>query len=200
MSTRRREAPPKNSRTNRARRTALPEAILAALLIALIPGAAFAGAGQFPDWFDHAVPPRLDFFRYANGGWLKANPIPPDRSYWGVDTVLEQENQSFIREMLESLLHGEPLPDGSAKRKLGDFYFSGMDERAVDAAGIGPLQPELARIAAMGGSDDLRAEFAHLQLIGVSAPLQLTQMQDFKDSARVIAAAGAIPHQRHAGQ
>jgi putative endopeptidase len=142
--------------------------------------------GRYSDWLDRSVPPRLDFFRYANGGWIKANSIPPDRSYWGVDTVLEQENQSFIRDMLTSLPAG---PEGSVQRQLADFYGSGMDEQSIDAAGFSPLQPEFDRIAAVANLQDLQAEFARLQLIGVAAPLQLGQMQDFRDSTRVIAAA-----------
>ena len=132
------------------------------------------------------MPPRLDFFRYANGGWLKANPMPPDRSYWGVDTLLEQQNQSFIRDLLVSLPAG---PEGSAQRQLADFYASGMDQKGIDAAGFSPLQPEFDRIGAVGNLQELQAEFARLQLIGVAAPLQLSQMQDFNDSTRVIALA-----------
>jgi putative endopeptidase len=132
------------------------------------------------------VPPRLDFFRYANGGWIKANSMPADRAYWGVDTLLEQENQSFIRDLLTSL---PASPEGSVQRQLADFYGSGMDEKGIDAAGFSPLQTELDRITAIGNLQELQAEFARLQLIGVAAPLQLSEMQDFKDSTQVIALA-----------
>jgi putative endopeptidase len=145
--------------------------------------------GQYLGWIDRSVPASLDFFRYANGDWLKANPMPPDRSYWGVDTLLEQKNQTVIRDLLVSLTKDEAGANGSVQRKLADFYTSGMDERGIDAAGIAPLQPEFDRIAALANPDELLAEFAHLQLIGVTAPLELSQMQDFKDSTQVIALA-----------
>jgi putative endopeptidase len=145
--------------------------------------------GKYLEWIDRSVPPRLDFFRYANGSWLKSNPMPPDRSYWGVDTLLEKRNQTFIRDLLVSLTKDDAVAKGSVQRKLADFYTSGMDERGIDAAGIAPLQPEFDRIAAVAGQDDLLAEFAHLQLIGVAAPLEMSQMQDFKDSTQVIALA-----------
>jgi putative endopeptidase len=112
--------------------------------------------------------------------------MPPDRSYWGVDTLLEQENQSVIRDLLTSL---PAAPEGSAQQQLADFYAGGMDLPRIEAAGFSPLQPEIDRIAAIGNLQELQAEFARLQLIGVAAPLQLSQMQDFKDSTRVIAAA-----------
>ena len=171
---------------------------LAAAISAGIAGAGIAVAGgehsyglastdgQYSEWLDRAVPPRLDFFRYANGGWIKANSMPADRSYWGVDTLLEQENQSFIRDLLTSL---PASPEGSVQRQLADFYGSGMDEKGIDAAGFSPLQTEFDRIAAIGNLQELQAEFARLQLIGVAAPLQLSEMQDFKDSTRVIALA-----------
>jgi hypothetical protein len=95
--------------------------------------------GQYLEWIDRSVPPRLDFFRYANGSWLKSNPMPPDRSYWGVDTLLEKRNQTFIRDLLVSLTKDDAVAKGSVQRKLADFYTSGMDERGIDAAGIAPL-------------------------------------------------------------
>jgi len=144
--------------------------------------------GLFLNWLDHSVAPGSDFFRFANGGWLKSHPIPPDRANWGVDTILEQENQTFIRGLIEALSKAD-WPAGSAERKVSDFYLSGMDESGIDAAGASPLRAEFARIDAIGKRDELPAELAHLQSIGVTAPLSLGQMQDFKDSARVIAVA-----------
>lgn len=62
-----------------------------------------------------------------------------------------------------------------------------MDEAAVESAGLAPLAPELARIEAIADRGALLAEIAHLELLGVSAPLQIGPMQDFRDSTRVIA-------------
>lgn len=190
-----------------ARGGASPRALLGAVLAAaLAAGAAVAAPiaaadsrsgsdgltsinGQYLEWLDRQVPPREDFFRYANGGWIKANPMPADRSYWGVDTLLEQKIQSVIRDLLVSLSKGKSAAEGSAQRKAADFYDSGMDERAIEQAGLAPLRPEVDRIAAIANLDELQEEFARLQMIGVAAPLQLGQMQDFKDSTRVIASA-----------
>ena len=144
--------------------------------------------GLYLDWLDRSVSPRVDFFSFANGGWLKSHPIPPDRSYWGVDTILEQENQTFIRELVESLANTD-WPPGSEQRKVADFYLSGMDERDIDAAGVAPLAPEFARIAGIGTPLELSEELAHLQSIGIAAPFEIGQMQDFKDSTQVIAVA-----------
>jgi putative endopeptidase len=176
-----------------------PAALLLAVAAVALGGPAAASLGEvgeaaphddglYLSWLDRAVPPRVDFFRFANGGWLKSHPIPPDRSYWGVDTILEQENQTFIRGLVESL-GKQDWPAGSAQRKVADFSWSGMDERGIEAAGLRPLQPELARIAATATPDELLEEIAHLQSIGVGTPLSIGEMQDFKDSTRVIAVA-----------
>jgi putative endopeptidase len=143
--------------------------------------------GRYLEWMDHAVQPRADFFRFANGAWIKANPMPADRSYWGVDTLLANRNQSFIRDLVASLAADDGVSDGSVQRKIADFYRSGMDEAGIEAAGMAPLQPELDRIEAIADRNGLLAEFARLQLLGVAAPLQLSQMQDFNDSTQVIA-------------
>jgi putative endopeptidase len=144
--------------------------------------------GLYLNWLDRSVAPAKDFFQFANGGWIKSHPIPPDRAYWGVDTLLEQQNQIFIRDLIESLAR-ENWAAGTAQRKIADFYASGMDERAIDAAGATPLAPELARIAAIATRDELPQALAHLLSIGVEAPLSIGQMQDFEDSTRVIAVA-----------
>ncbi|RUL71056.1 M13 family metallopeptidase [Dyella choica] len=145
--------------------------------------------GQYPDWLDRNVKPGVDFFHFSNGGWLKANPIPPDRSEWGAYVAVDLQNQRFIHGMVEKASHDTTAAPGSAEQKVGDFYASGMDEKAVNSAGIKPLQPELERIAKISAIEQLPDEFAHLQMIGVSAPFGLMQMQDYKDSSKVIAAA-----------
>jgi putative endopeptidase len=144
--------------------------------------------GLYLNWLDRSVAPAKDFFQFANGGWIKSHPVPPDRGYWGVDALLEQQNQIFIRTTIESLTR-ENWPDGTPQRKIADFYASGMDERAIDAAGAAPLAPELARIAAIATREELPQALAHLLSIGVEAPLSIGQMQDFTDSTRVIAVA-----------
>jgi putative endopeptidase len=144
--------------------------------------------GLYLNWLDRSVAPAKDFFQFANGGWIKSHPIPPDRAYWGVDTLLEEQNQVYIRTLIESLAE-QDWPAGTPRRKLADFYASGMDERAIDAAGAAPLAPELARIAAIATREELPQALAHLLSIGVEAPLAIGQMQDFEDSTRVIAVA-----------
>jgi putative endopeptidase len=149
------------------------------------PGAA---DGLHLDWLDTSVNPAKNFFEYANGGWQKANPIPAAYSRWGTFSILAKQNQETIRTILENAAKANAKP-GTTTQKVGDFYASGMDEAAVNKAGITPLEPEFKRIAAIGNLTDLQSDIAHLQLIGVNALFGFGSMQDFKDSSKMIGGA-----------
>ncbi|HEY6065327.1 MAG TPA: M13 family metallopeptidase, partial [Thermoanaerobaculia bacterium] len=130
-----------------------------------------------------------DFYQYANGNWLAANAIPPDRPRWGTFDELRQRNQNDLRAILEKLAADRSAAEGSEERKLGDFYGACMDEAAIEAQGLGPIQPELARIDAIANLAGLRAEISRLQSQGVNAVFAFGSEEDRKDSSRVIAAA-----------
>ncbi|HKB10682.1 MAG TPA: M13 family metallopeptidase [Vicinamibacterales bacterium] len=105
---------------------------------------------------DPAVAPGDDFFRYANGGWLKKNEIPPDRSSYGIGGILSDRAQERTHELLEAAAGGSAAA-GSDERKIGDYYASYMDEAAIEAKGLAPLRDELADIAAIGDARGLAA-------------------------------------------
>ncbi len=97
---------------------------------------------------DRGVAPGDDFFRYANGGWLKAAVIPPDISSYGPADVLEQLTAARIAGLIRETAKSK-APAGSEARKIGDYYDAFMDEAAVESRGLEPLQPQLDRIAAI---------------------------------------------------
>ncbi len=139
-----------------------------------------------PSWMDKSVDPLRDFYMYVNGNFIRENPIPAAYSSWGQVQILNNRNQDFIHELLQAAAANANAAPGSEERKIGDFYASGMDEAAVEKAGITPLKDEFARIDALRRPADLSAELARLQVIGVDAVFSLTEMQDFADSTRVI--------------
>jgi len=138
---------------------------------------------------DRTVDPCVDFYAYACGGWLKSNPIPPDQSSWGIYGKLQDENLAQLRGILEEAAKGNASP-GSVAQKIGDYYASCMDETAIEKLGISPLEPELARIAALKSKDELAAYIATAQfppaLFGGGMLFAFRSDQDFKDSASVI--------------
>ncbi|HEX2666048.1 MAG TPA: M13 family metallopeptidase [Candidatus Acidoferrum sp.] len=129
-----------------------------------------------------------DFYRFAMGGWMKANPIPPEYSIWGSFSQLADRNQKNLREVLEAAAESKAAA-GTNEQKIGDFYSSCMDATAIDAAGAKPIEPELTLIAAVGTLADLEAETARLHKQGVGVLFRFTSTQDAKDSSQVIGAA-----------
>jgi putative endopeptidase len=129
------------------------------------------------------------FYRYANGGWLKANPIPPEYPYWGTFQILREHNQEVLRKILEEAAADRGAVPDSDVRKLGDFYGSCMDEARVESDGAKPLAAELARIAAISDLGQLQDEVARLQTFGVGVLFNFGSQQDRKDSTQVIAGA-----------
>lgn len=130
-----------------------------------------------------------DFFQYACGGWIRANPIPADQSVWGTFNTLADRN----REILKSLLDGAAAKGASAtanERMIGDFYATCMDEPGIEKLGAAPLKAELDRIAAIASKADLPATVGRLHASGVGVFFGFGSEQDFKDATRVLAIAG----------
>ncbi len=95
---------------------------------------------------DPTVKPGADFFLHANGGWYARAEIPADRGSTGVWLRLTEESEKRTTHLLEEAAHAN-APAGSSTRKLGDFYAAFMDDAAIEARGLAPIAPELARIA-----------------------------------------------------
>jgi predicted metalloendopeptidase len=166
----------------------------AAALTALALAASLAVAddtpGINPADMDPSAKPCENFYAYADGGWLAKNPIPADFPEWGAFSELQQRNVESLRKILEQLAReASTAAPGSDERKLGDFYGACMDEKAIEAQGLSPLQPELDRIGRIASPADLQTEIARLQLGGANAVFAFGSEQDRKNSADVIAAA-----------
>ncbi|KTD33805.1 metallopeptidase PepO, peptidase, M13 family [Legionella nautarum] len=141
------------------------------------------------DWRDTTASPTTDFFAYANGTWQKKNPIPPEYASWGSFNILQEKVQNIIHQMLIAAADDKKAAPGSIEQKVGDFYYSGMDEASINKLGITPLLPEFERIAAIKNLADLQQVITHLQQIGVDALFNFGSMQDFKNSQEMIGAA-----------
>jgi putative endopeptidase len=135
---------------------------------------------------DKSVDPCVDFFHYACGTWIKNNPIPPDQAMWGRFNELADRNRDILHEILEQSAKGGAGRD-TTTQKIGDYYGACMDEKAIDAKGLAPLEPELARIRNLNDKAQLADEIARLHSLGVFALFQFSSGQDFKDSNAVIA-------------
>ncbi|MFZ0010051.1 MAG: M13 family metallopeptidase [Steroidobacteraceae bacterium] len=106
---------------------------------------------------DTSVAPGSDFFRYTNGGWLKTAVIPPDRHFAGVNLELDKENEARLKSIVAGLAAKPEAALSAEERKLRDLYNAFEDTRAIDAAGLDPVKPDLERIAAFKTYADVAA-------------------------------------------
>ena len=135
---------------------------------------------------DTSVDPCTDFFAYSCGSWIKKNPIPPDQTSWSVYSKLEDDTKAILREILES----SALPAGrrdALTQKIGDYYAACMDEKAIDAAAIKPLQPVLDQIQQLRFKRDI-AEVVGA-MVSDDALFLFRSDLDYKDSTQEIAEA-----------
>lgn len=116
---------------------------------AATPSAAPAGAsGIDTAGIDPSVKPGDDFFRYANGAWLKTTEIPADRSGWGTAAMVAERTAKRVADLITEAAQSN-APEGSDARKVGDYYATFMDEAAIEAKGLEPVKEALAGIAAL---------------------------------------------------
>src|SRR5580693_2243305 len=158
------------------------------LLLSLFTACHTTEKKETPDFLaeniDTTVNPANDFFLYANGGWIKKNPIPADQSAWGVGFLVQEDIYSRLRTINEKALDEKSEP-GSVSQKIGDFWFSGMDSAGIEKQGIQPLQPQLQEIEKIGTIEDLLHESAILQNKGVGVLLGEDISQDEKNSDKI---------------
>ena len=145
---------------------AAPLLAVASAALALIPlSAGFPAGGPAPigpiqgldvAGIDRSVAPGDDFFRFANGAWLKATEIPPDRSSWGSG---EELAELTLKRTADLIRHAGPsAAAGTEARKIGDYYTSFMDEATIERLGVKPLASALKSIDAIGDRAALARE------------------------------------------
>ena len=162
----------------------------ASLLAVAIPAAAQTGKAAYGTWgvemkdMDPSVKPGDDFFEYAEGSWLKNHPIPADKSRAGYNYELPDEIELQVRKMVEdvSARHSTPI-----EQKIADAYGAWMDEAGIEARGLTPLKPYLARIDAVGNRNDLVKLMAQPSY---AAPIYVGIGADQDDPTKYTAGAG----------
>ena len=117
---------------------------------------------------DPSVNPGVDFFQYANGGWLKRHPIPAAEAGWGIASEVQLDLYAQLRK-IDATAAAKTWPDGSDEQKVGDFWATGMDEAKAEQLGISPLKPFLDKIGGLQTLSDAIDEAFDLAPIGVDS-------------------------------
>lgn len=145
--------------------------------------------GFSPDMLDPAVKPCEDFYTYACGRWKERNLIPADRASWGRFNELGERGEYILKDILEkaSVAGAQRTP---IEQKIGDYYESCMDEEAIEAKGLKPLQEDLESIGRVNSAQDLPTEVARLHREGINVLFAPGSGSDFKDASHIIAEVG----------
>ncbi len=130
---------------------------------------------------DTTVDPTQDFFEFANGGWIKANPIPEEQSSWGIGNLVIEENIKRLREISEKAAASNAKA-GSADQMIGDFWATGMDSVKREKEGLDALKPFLDKINSISDINSLVTTVAELKKIGSSTLFSDYVGQDAKNS------------------
>ncbi|MCA1984352.1 peptidase M13 [Nocardioides sp. R-N-C8] len=126
---------------------------------------------------DLSIRAQDDLFGHVNGTWLREYEIPADKASAGAFTVLVDEAEAQVREIIEG------APEGS---RIGDLYASFMDTAAVDAAGVEPIKPLVAAVEGLRDVGDLAAFLGEFERIGGHGLFGGYVNTDDKDSSRYI--------------
>lgn len=130
--------------------------------------------------FDTSVTPGHDFYQYACGGWMKANPLKPEYSRYGTFDDLAENSRKQVRELVENL-NPKSAAFGSAAQKVGDLYALGLDSVRLNKEGAAPIKADIERIQKMKRKD-LTATVAWLHSCISSPFFGLGVSADLKDS------------------
>jgi len=132
---------------------------------------------------DTTVNPADDFFQFAEGTWIKNNPIPGDQTNWGIGQLVQEELYSRLKSINEEAV--KKSAKSGADQQIGDFWFSGMDTTAIEQQGLNPLKEELAKIDNIKNPQDAMSVVAHLHEMGIAAFFGDFVAQDAKSSDKM---------------
>ena len=106
--------------------------------------------------FDNTTAPGTDFYQYACGGWMKANPLTPEYARYGIFDQLEKENQEKLKSLIEDL-NSTPQAEGSVGAKIQTMYALGLDMDKRNADGAAPVREQMEAIKAVSDHKEFSA-------------------------------------------
>jgi putative endopeptidase len=135
--------------------------------------------------FDPGYPVGADFYRHVNAKWLAANPIPPEYGAWGAFHEVHVRNEELLHELLDAAA-ATPGDVGSPEVMAGDYWASGLDEAAIEQAGLAPLEKLFETIDSLEDITDLARVMVALRRGGVGMLFGSYVSPDFEDSTQYL--------------
>ncbi len=126
-------------------------------------------------WMDTSAKPGDDWYEYANGQWLKNTQIPADRASIGGFWIANEKTEAQVGTLISDILKSTPAA-GSNEAKIKDFYNAYMNTQAIDAAGMQPIQADLAKFDAIADKTQLSTVLGSQMRADVD-PLNATNFQ-----------------------
>jgi putative endopeptidase len=135
-------------------------------------------------YMDRAIDPATDFYLFADGQWLKDNPVPADKSRWASFSQLAERNWYLIHGILDAAAdQSHSLPRHSPRREVGDFYASVMDTNRIEKQGLQPIAGELEQIDRLRSPRELFRLLADFHQRGINGIFDMSFGPDDKNSS-----------------
>ena len=136
-------------------------------------------------YLDLSVAPGTDFNQYANGGWIKNNPLKAEYARFGSFDQLREDNVERLNGLFAEMSKLNPAK-GSVDQKIVDLYKLGLDSTRLNAEGAEPVKDELKMIYSAGDKNELVAVLAKLNLAGGGGFFGMGVDADLMDSNKQV--------------
>jgi len=144
-----------------------------------------------PANMDLTVKPGDNFYEYANGIWMKNNPVPAKETRWGSFNELRDFNINAVKSIVEDAAADKSAPAGSVKKRVGDFYAAAMDSLTIEKLGYTPIKADLAKISKIKDLQGIIDQVVYMRTSGIGAPMfGFGVGQDRKNVTKYLASLG----------
>jgi len=140
-------------------------------------------------YIDKTIRPQDDFFLFADGQWVKENPVPASEARWGSFNELDKDNKLKLTGILSDAMN-KSGKKGSQNQLLGDYYASFISMDIRNQKGIAPIQAELDKIKAIKSKSEIVTVIAESHKVGVSMFFYFGVEQDLQNVSKHITRIG----------